>query len=171
MFRYSFWSSSSFNTVSVYLENVANRLEIFCLTTGTSLQRLGHPSLQLPLGSIHSVFGRRKSPTAYFLFVSFLRASTVFQLSWEEGIGAEKEARSPPEDHSISEAASGHEELLECKASCDGTDSVENSYLGTSVLEKLYQVPVTGFDASLFETKQVGLYMYSFHSLYVSENL
>ena len=66
---------------------MVNRLEILSLTTGDVLLRRGHSSLALPLGSIHCIFGRRGSTTAYFLFVSFLLPSTVYEVSWNKDAG------------------------------------------------------------------------------------
>ena len=124
--------------ILVYLENVVNRLDIFSLipSVGEKDKRLiMKSSLVLPLGSVQSIFGRLASPTAYFLFASFLRASTVYEIRVKSGRGA---------------GAETSDETCET--------NLANLHFPIE-MQKLHQVPVNGFDADLFETKQVSIFL------------
>ena len=150
--------------ILVYLENVVNRLDIFSLKSSgrenEELQRIS--TIQLPHGSIQSIFGRLASPTAYFLFASFLRASTVYEIR-VKNVDRNRE----------------HEEEE------DGTSSRINIAMGEKLtafeaklpdirllieLRRLHQVPVIGFDADLFETTQVNsiIFIFSFPTAHIS---
>ena len=127
-----------------------NRLEIFCLKTGDILLRRGDPSLTLPLGAIQAIFGRRHSPSAYFLFVSFPRASTLYEVSWEEGPATLTDA--PRGDAVVTEKRRASSIAKNDAKDADAIDESRDSRVN---LRRLHQVPINGFDADRFEKNQV----------------